>query len=186
MSRSAPSAPTFFRGDPFRDPTEEPSHDRTADLEWAAGQRDFHAGSQAVDRGSDHLSGPSHRAPQRGLSTIGALHAICGSSALLFLPLAALLINSSLAFSNPAWATARPALLWTAGLPLLGLVGSLVHFAVFVIPLGEDAYGPGVPLGWPPRLLLLTYMGWLVTLAWQALRLSRHAAQEATVSSSAT
>jgi hypothetical protein len=25
--------------------------------------------------------------------------------------------------------------------------------------------------GWPPRVLLITYMLWLVTLAWQALKL---------------
>lgn len=87
----------------------------------------------------------------------------------MLLPFAALLINLSLARKNQAWATARRALLWTAGLPLLGLVGFLVHLAIFVIPLG-DASGPGVPIGWPPRFLFLTYMVWLITLAWQAIR----------------
>ena len=103
------------------------------------------------------------------LSTTGILHAISGFSALMLLPFAALLINLSLAFKNPAWATARRALLWTAGLPLLALAGFWVHLAIFVIPL-EVEYGPGVPLGWPPRFLFLTYMVWLITLAWQALR----------------
>ena len=107
--------------------------------------------------------------PERTLSTIGTLHIIFGSSALMFLPFAALLINLSLARKNQAWATERRALLCTAGLPLLGLVGFLVHLAIFVIPLG-DASGPGVPIGWPPRFLFLTYMVWLITLAWQAVR----------------
>jgi hypothetical protein len=49
------------------------------------------------------------------------------------------------------------------------------HLAIFVTPLGNNAYGPGVPLGWPPRFLLLSYMVWLITLAWQAIQLrTRH------------
>jgi hypothetical protein len=94
---------------------------------------------------------------------------ISGFSALMLLPFAALLINLSLALKNQAWGTARRVLLWTAGLPLLGLIGFLVHLTIFVIPL-EVEYGPGVPLGWPPRFLFLTYMVWLITLAWQAIR----------------
>ena len=117
------------------------------------------------------VTDPMPLTPAKGLSTRGALHLIFGSSALVLLPFAALLINLSLALKNPAWAPARRALLWTAGLPLLALTGSLVHLAVVVMPMGDDAYGPGVPLGWPPRLLLLSYMVWLITLAAQAIRL---------------
>ncbi len=119
------------------------------------------------------VTDPMPLTPQHGVSTRGVLHVIFGTSALMLLPFAALLINLSLARQNRAWATARRALLWTAGLPLLGLVGSSVHLAVFVVPLGDDAYGPGVHIGWPPRLLLLSYMVWLITLAWQAIRLGR-------------
>ena len=88
------------------------------------------------------------------------LHVIFGTSALVLLPLAALLINLSLARRNQAWATVRRPLLWTAGLPLLGLVLFLVMVAV-VVPAE----------GWPPRFLLLTYMVWLITLAMQAIKL---------------
>jgi Protein of unknown function (DUF998) len=116
---------------------------------------------------------------QKSLSTVGALHVIFGGSALTLLPFAALLINLSLARKNQAWATARRALLWTAGLPLLGLAGFVAHLAIFVMPLGDDAYGPGVPLGWPPRFLFLTYMVWLITLASQAIKLSRGAVPRA-------
>jgi len=56
--------------------------------------------------------------------------------------LSALLINLNLAWKNPAWAPARRALLWTAGIPLLGLAGFIVHMIIFLIPLGDDAYGP--------------------------------------------
>ena len=115
------------------------------------------------------VSGPM--TAQNALSTTGTLHIIFGASALMLLPFAALLINLNLARKNESWARARRALLWTAGLPLLGLMAFVVHMAIFLIPLGENAYGPGVPIGWPPRFLLLTYMVWLVTLAWQAIKL---------------
>jgi hypothetical protein len=116
---------------------------------------------------------------QNALSITGLLHIISGGSALMLLPFAALMINLNLAGKNQAWASARRVLLWTAGLPLLGLVGFLVHLAFFVIPLGENAYGPGVPIGWPPRFLFLTYMVWLITLALQAIKLSGEEAQHA-------
>ena len=42
---------------------------------------------------------------------------------------------------------------------------------LFVAPLGPGARGPGVNIGWPPRVAFLSYMLWVVVLAWQALRL---------------
>ena len=110
--------------------------------------------------------------PEKNPTTTGILHVISGSSAMMLLPFAALLINLNLARQNKAWATARRALLWTAGLPLFALVGFVVHLVIFVIPLG-DYYGPGLQIGWPPRFLFLTYAVWLITLAWQAIRVRR-------------
>lgn len=104
------------------------------------------------------------------LSTTGMLHLAGGASAMTLLPFGALLLNLGLA-RNPAWRAARRPLLWTAGLPLLGMVGFLTHLTLVVAPLGPNAYGPGVPLGWPPRFLFLSYGVWLVTVAWQANRL---------------
>jgi len=119
------------------------------------------------------VTDPMPLTPAKGLSTTGVLHVLFGSSALVLLPFAALLVNSSLALKNPVWAPARRALLWTAGVPLLAWIASVVHLVVVVLPLGDDAYGPGVPLGWPPRLVLLSYMVWLITLAAQAIRVRR-------------
>jgi hypothetical membrane protein len=106
------------------------------------------------------------------LSTIGTLHVICGTSQLMLLPFAALLINVSLARRSQTWARARGVLLWSAGLPLFGFLSFAVYTGVFVAPLGPHAYGPGVNIGWPPRFAFLTYMLWVVTLAWQAIRCS--------------
>jgi hypothetical membrane protein len=104
------------------------------------------------------------------LTTSGTLHVIFGTSQLVLLPFAALLINLSLARKNQRWATARRVLLWTAGLPLFGFLGFAVYTGIFVVPMGPHAYGPGVNIGWPPRFAFLTYMLWLVILAWQAIR----------------
>lgn len=111
--------------------------------------------------------------PPNALSTTGILHIITGSSALMLLPFAALLINLNLARQNQAWARARRVLLWTAGLPLFGLASFVGYTAVFVVPLGPGAYGPGVNIGWPPRFAFFTYMVWLVTLATQAIKVRR-------------
>jgi hypothetical protein len=102
-------------------------------------------------------------------STTGALHIVFGTTALLLLPVAALLINLSLALRNRVWSARRLPLLWTAGLPLLGFLGFAIYTACFVAPLGPHARGPGVNIGWPPRFAFLSYAVWLISLAWQAL-----------------
>jgi hypothetical protein len=104
------------------------------------------------------------------MTTTGILHLISGASQLLLLPFAALLINLGLARRSLGSSSARLPLLLTAGLPLLGLIGFMAHFAIYLAPLGENAYGPDVPIGWPPRFLFLTYAIWLITVAWQAAR----------------
>jgi hypothetical protein len=112
------------------------------------------------------------------LSTRGTLHVIFGTSQLVLLPFAALLINLSLARKNKRWVSARRVLLSTAALPLLGFLSFAVYSAIFVFPLGPAAYGPGVNIGWPPRFAFFTYMLWVVTLGWQAIRCSREACIE--------
>ena len=103
----------------------------------------------------------------------GTLHVIFGTSQLVLLPFAALLINLSLAWRSNVWADARRLLLWTAGLPLFGFVSFVVYSAIFVFPLGPNAYGPGVNIGWPPRFAFFTYMLWIVILGWEAIKHSK-------------
>jgi hypothetical protein len=107
--------------------------------------------------------------PTDTLSTTGILHIIFGMSQLLLLPFAALLINLGLR-KNPDWASSRRPLLLTAFLPLAGFIAFIVHLSIYVIPLGSNAHGVGVPIGWPPRFLFLSYMVWVITVAWQAVK----------------
>lgn len=109
------------------------------------------------------------------LSIRGTFHVIFGTGQLVLLPFAALLINLSLARNNKAWEPARRLLLWTAGLPLFGFAAFVLYTAVFVFPLGPGAHGPGVNIGWPPRFAFFTYMLWVVTLGWQAVKCGRYA-----------
>jgi hypothetical protein len=103
-------------------------------------------------------------------TAVGALHTAFGSTALVLLPFAALLINLSLARRDTGWATARRPLLWTSALPLLAFAG---HAAWVVVELPPDGrLGPGVNVGWPARLLLLAYMVWLIVLAVQAVKVA--------------
>lgn len=108
------------------------------------------------------------------LTTDGTFHVISETSQLIFLPVAALIINVGLARHNQAWGTARKALFWSAGLPVSGFAAFALYTAVFVIPLGPQAHGPGVNVGWPPRFAFFTYTLWIVILGWLAIRCSRH------------
>jgi hypothetical protein len=99
------------------------------------------------------------------LTTTGMLHLIGGGSALFLLPFAALLINLSLAFKNKAFETSKRLLLITGFIPLLAWIGFMIHMNLYILPLGDYAYGPEVPLGWPPRFLLLSYAVWVICSA---------------------
>lgn len=110
--------------------------------------------------------------PPITLSTTGTLHIVCGSSALMLLPFAAMLLNWQLA-KKMFWERHRTLLLLTGFLPFLGLIGFLLHTILILIPMGEYAYGPEVPLGYPARLLFFTYMIWVVSVAWVRIRIHR-------------
>lgn len=85
---------------------------------------------------------------------------------------AATLISGGLA-RDPGWARARRAVLWATSLVWLSVVGFAVAMAVlFDGSLGPEQYGPDTPIGWPNRLLILTYAVWLLTVARQARHLA--------------
>ena len=91
---------------------------------------------------------------------------------MILLPWAALFINLKL-MRNEQWRGAKNILKATAFLPLLAFTGFIVHFNLFVAPLGENAVGENVPIGYPPRIMFLTYHVWLVILALQSIKVNK-------------
>jgi hypothetical protein len=106
---------------------------------------------------------------REAMTRTGQLHEL--GAFLDLLPFAALLISWSLAQHSPAWRPARRVLAWTAWLPLLGLV-IFMGSTMLMLP-ADGRFGPEVLVGWPNRLLILTYCIWLAAIAWQANNLHR-------------
>jgi hypothetical protein len=100
------------------------------------------------------------------LTTHGNLHAL-GAVLGIGFPIAAALISRSLA-RNREWSQARRPLLWSA-------VAVWIGFLVFTLSMilmfpNDGTFGPDVPIGWPNRLMMVAYSGWLMVVAWQAIR----------------
>ena len=87
------------------------------------------------------------------------------------MPFAAALVGWKLA-RNPAWFSAKRPLLWATGLALASFVVSFVSVGVRVSQSG-GTFGPDVLVGWPNRIEIVAYSVWLMTVAWQTVKLSR-------------
>jgi hypothetical protein len=94
------------------------------------------------------------------------MHNVAAGLGIPCLPIAATLISVSLGRSQ-AWSSARRGLLWTA---LLTWV-SLVLMGIAMASLSRNV-PLKVPIGWPNRLLVVLYCVWVMTVAWQAMRLN--------------
>ena len=71
---------------------------------------------------------------------------------------------------NPGWSSAKLLLLWATGLALVAFVVSFFSLGVMVSQSGGK-FGPDVLVGWPNRIEMLAYCVWLMTVAWQAVKL---------------
>jgi hypothetical membrane protein len=104
------------------------------------------------------------------------LHAIAGMLGVPTLPIAALLISSSLA-RRPGWSAAARRLLWTAHLTWISLALMILSLIVMTGGHGQGGRAAAAaaipPLGWTNRLLIAAYCLWTATVAGQALALRR-------------
>jgi hypothetical membrane protein len=113
------------------------------------------------------------------------LHSMAALIGIPSLAIAAMLISVSLGRVK-AWAPAKKPLLWTANLTWISLVLMAVSFAILIFTYtragGDRSAGvittlpPGVIalVGWANRLLVLAYCAWVMTVAWQAIKLNVH------------
>ncbi len=111
------------------------------------------------------------------------LHGLAGIIGIGSLPIAAMLISVSLGRTQ-VWSVAKKALLWTANLTWMSVVLLAATFAILIVTFtqagGEmtsevTALPPGVIalVGWANRLLVVDYCVWVITVAWQAIKLQR-------------
>src|SRR5215217_1825913 len=107
---------------------------------------------------------------ENAVTTEGTLHNLGGTLGIA-MPFAAALMGWKLA-RNPAWSLAKRPLLWATGLALVAFLVSFVSLGVMVSRSGGE-FGPDLLVGWPNRLEMLAYCVWLMTVAWQAVKLSR-------------
>lgn len=99
-------------------------------------------------------------------------HNLHGLAAMIGNPsfiIAALLISISLV-RNQLWSSARALVLWMANAPWISF--ALLIGTLFIgLSRNGGEFGPGVPVGWPNRLLFLAYGLWLMVVAGRAARL---------------
>jgi len=113
------------------------------------------------------------------------LHGLAAMIGIGSLPVAALLISVSLGRTQ-AWAVAEKALLLTANLTWMSVLLLAATFAILIVTYtqagGDMTAGaevtvlpPGVIafVGWANRLLIVVYCVWVMTVAWQAIKLRK-------------
>jgi hypothetical protein len=103
------------------------------------------------------------------LTAHGNLHGLGATLGIPSLPIAAVLISLSLG-RNQAWLAARRSPLWAAHLTWISVLVMFVTLLV-LLPQNGGKFGPHVIIGWPNRLVVLTYCGWLMLVAWHAIKL---------------
>ena len=92
------------------------------------------------------------------------LHGLAGALGIPSLPIAAMLISVSLSRTH-RWFPTKKVLVWTANLTWMSL--ALMGAAMF--SLTRKIGGLKVSIGWPNRLLIVIYLLWVMTVAWQAI-----------------
>lgn len=71
---------------------------------------------------------------------------------------------------NEAWSPAR----WRL-IGILAVMWIVYAWLIMSMPANGN-FGPDVLIGWPSRMLLVSYCLWFIVIAWQALRVRRQAA----------
>lgn len=98
------------------------------------------------------------------------IHQICGTIVIFTFPIAVTMATKSLR-QNEAWGAFHGHLRRIRWLPWLGLLTFFSALIVFrLLHLHEPRIGPHVLIGWPNRLMVLSYHIWLQILAVQVRR----------------
>jgi len=104
----------------------------------------------------------------------GNLHGLGALLGIPTFPVAATLIVRGLS-RGESWPGAFTAVRRATLATWFGLVQFLVAMAV-LLTANDGVFGPETPLGWPNRLLMVTYVGWSLTVAIQPGRVAEREA----------
>jgi hypothetical membrane protein len=104
-------------------------------------------------------------------TTHGTLHALASMIGIPGLPIAAILISSSLWRTNPAWSPHRSALMWPAHATWISLL-CMVAYLAWAVP-RAGGFTSEVWAGWMNRLVVATYLIWQFAVARVAVTLAR-------------
>lgn len=105
---------------------------------------------------------------QDELTIQGNIHGLASMVGVPAFAIAAMLVTYSLV-QNPAWFASKRTLLLAANFTWISFV--LMALVIgFTLP-QNGGFGPNVVVGWPNRLLMLSYSGWLMIVAWRAIKL---------------
>jgi hypothetical protein len=101
-------------------------------------------------------------------TTRGKLHSFGGALGLA-IPFAVGFVSWRLV-KDARWAHVRVAVLVSAFVAILAFLVAFISLAMMMTA-SQGKFGPDVPVGWPNRLEVTAYAAWLLTVAWQAMRL---------------
>jgi hypothetical protein len=107
--------------------------------------------------------------PKAEMTSHGNMHALGFMLGAPGLALASVLIILSLRH-NHAWISSRRLLIWIAQLPWICLIATLATILILV-PRNGGRFGPSVVVGLPNRLFVIACCAWLMTVAWQTIKL---------------
>jgi hypothetical protein len=102
---------------------------------------------------------------------VNTIHAVCGAIVILTFPIAATLAVRSL-LHNQLWSASRSQVIFGTVLTWVGLAAFFASIIISrIIDPSAGRVGPHVYLGWPNRIMVVTYVVWLIIIAGAALRL---------------
>lgn len=101
------------------------------------------------------------------ITTSGTIHAIASMIGIPGIPVAAMLISSSLWRTNPAWAPHRSAIMWPTSATWISLV-LMAAYLMWAVP-RAGGFNMEVWAGWMNRLVVATYLAWQLAVAYRLI-----------------
>jgi hypothetical protein len=107
------------------------------------------------------------------MSTSGTIHAIASMVGIPGVPIAAMLISSSLWRTNQAWVPHRSVIMWPAHATWISLA-LMAAYLMWAVP-RAGGFNMEVWAGWMNRLVVTTYLAWQLVVAYRLIANSKAA-----------